>query len=106
MATVISKISAPVCGAALGILPDKIIDLLPIRMLCELKNIRASVYGAERIDEIRLRSGRRAYLTVSGQGAKRNVAMNTVLSAQELSEVLNRMCDGSLYAYSERIIKG
>ncbi len=105
MATVISKLCTP-CGSGIKILPERISDILPMGVLSELKNIHTSVYGAERVEEIRLRSGRRAYLTVSGQGIKRNVALSTVLSARELSEILNRMCDGSLYAYSESIIRG
>ena len=60
----------------------------------------------ERIEEIRLRRDRRMYFTVGGFGRKKNIATDIILSGEELTHIFNRMCDGSLYAYSESIIKG
>ncbi len=62
--------------------------------------------SGRRIEEIRIRSGRRTYLTVGGYGEKRNLLLNTALLEEEVSDVLQRMCDGSLYAYGESIVKG
>ena len=106
MATVISKASTQINELNVKMLPQKIIGVLPYGILCELERMCESISRNERIEEIRLRSGRRAYLTISGRGIKRNVALCTVLTEGELSEILDRMCDGSLYAYSESIIKG
>ena len=80
-------------------------SFLPWEVLCEIDKILESLPSYESIEEIRLRSGRRAYLTLGG-GTKRNFALNTVTQSAELSEILERMCDGSLYAYSESITKG
>ena len=89
-----------------SVLKGKLREVLPIEVSCEADRITENLRADERIEEIRLRSGRRTYLTVSSQGAKRNIALDAVMSEAELSGVLDRMCDGSLYAYSESIIKG
>ena len=60
----------------------------------------------ERIEEIRLRKDKRAYLTVGTFGKKKNIATNIFLSEEELRIIFEKMCDGSLYAYSESIISG
>lgn len=72
----------------------------------EIKRIFDSCKVGERVEEIRLRKGRRTYLTVGAFGKKRNVITESVLSARELTSVFEKMCDGSLYAYSESIVKG
>ena len=77
-------------------------DGLDFEILRMLDNRRPG----ERIEEIRLRKERRLYLTVGSAGKKRNVVSDTVLSSEELNSVFERICDGSLYAYSESIIKG
>lgn len=86
---------------------DRVMRFLPFTLCGEIEStVRALSVKNERIEEIRLRSGRRVYLTVGGRGGKRNLALESVFSRAELSEMLERMCDGSLYAYSESIIKG
>ena len=71
----------------------------------ELVSLDAAKDGL-RIEEIRIRSDRRVYLTVGGRGVKKNLLLSSALCADEVAEVLNRMCDGSLYAYGESIVKG
>ena len=71
------------------------------RLYFEIKRISRS-YS---IEEIRLRRDRRVYLTVGG-GKKQNLATDIILKADELSAIFERMCDGSLYAFSESIIRG
>ena len=73
------------------------------KLYLEIKSI-FDLYG--RVEEIRLRKDRRAYLTVGAYGKKKNIPTNIVLSEEELKNIFDRMCDGSLYAYSESIIKG
>ncbi len=60
----------------------------------------------ERIEEIRLRSDSCAFLTVGAAGKKQNLPTDIILSADELFDVFKRMCDGSLYAFSDSITRG
>ncbi len=79
-------------------IPDSVLSALPYRLVEE---IRSKATG-ERIEEIRLRRGRRASLTLPG----RNLVLNTVLDGGEIDGTLTGMCSGSLYAYSDTINKG
>ncbi len=54
------------------------------------------------LEEIRLRAGRCATLTVSG----RNVPTDILLRTSELEDILTHLCGGSLYAYSDTIHQG
>ena len=81
-------------------LPPNVYELL-YRAYCEL-----SFERGERIEEIRIRRGMRVYVTVGGGGAKHNVALDCSVSSEEISDIFGKMCDGSLYAYGESIIKG
>ena len=85
---------------------ERVGSFLPYRLLAEIESMCVASGRFEQLQEIRLRAGRRVYLTLGGVGGKRNIALSTVLSAIEISEMLDRMCDGSLYAFSESIIKG
>lgn len=78
-------------------LPDAVTCALPYRLSDEIRRT-----GYPVIEEIRMRAGRRCSLVVSG----RNVMLDTVLSARELSDVLEGMCQGSLYAFSDTINHG
>lgn len=77
---------------------SRVLSSLPYRLSDEIKK-RAS---GLRIEEIRVRLGRRASLVISGE----NVQLKTVLDKSELSAVLSDMCQGSLYAFSETINQG
>ena len=59
-----------------------------------------------RLEEIRLRKGRRVFLTLGGAFGKRNLVLDHTVGESEMTEIFARMCDGSLYAYGESIIKG
>lgn len=79
-------------------IPEFILSALPYRLLEELR-----VKSREgRIEEIRLRRGRRASLTLPG----RNLILNSVLEGTEIDGTLTGLCSGSLYAYSDTINKG
>jgi stage III sporulation protein AA len=58
--------------------------------------------GLSRVEEIRLRAGRSASLTLDGQ----NIPIPLSLTERELSALLTRMCGGSLYAYVQTIRDG
>ena len=72
----------------------------------EIRALLDSCRDFDRVEEIRLRRDKRTYLTVASEGRKRNLISDSVLRGDELSEIFGRMCDGSLYAYSESIVKG
>lgn len=78
----------------------------PDALFLEIKRMFALCRGGERVEEIRLRGERRAYLTVGFAGKKKNLATDVILRSDELSVIFERMCDGSLYAFSESIAKG
>ncbi len=91
---------------------DSVKKFLPYYLCDEIESVVCTFlmkngYGAEsRIEEIRLRSDKRVYLTLGGRGAKHNVLLSTVLDSNAIADVLNKMCDGSLYTYGESIVKG
>ena len=78
-------------------LPLSLKSALPYRLSDELKS-----FAGVRIEEIRLRSDRRASLVISGK----NHMLSTVLTRRELEEILSGMCGGSLYAFSDTINRG
>ena len=75
-------------------------DLLPPYLTAALMNAVRGRGGT--VEEIRLRADRRASLTVSGE----NIMTEVVLREPELAAILDRMCGGSLYAYSQTIHEG
>ena len=85
-------------AAVTDALPASVMRALPYRLSDE---IRSTSYRSA-IEEIRMRAGRRCSLVVSG----RNVMLETVLEKREIGSVLEGMCQGSLYAFSETINQG
>lgn len=81
------------------LLPSAICGILPPR-LCD--EIEQTVPAGEVIEELRLRRGRCASITVSG----RNIRLSAVLSGVEMDELLLLLCEGSLYAHSETVCQG
>lgn len=75
-------------------------DLLPPKLTATLLDAARGEGGT--IEEIRLRAGRRASLTVGG----RNIMTDAALTETDLTAILTRMCGGSLYAYSQTIHQG
>ncbi len=84
-------------AAPAEILPAAVARALPYKLSEEIRQARFS-----RIEEIRMRAGRRCSLVVSG----RNIMLDTVLDRAELNDVLEGMCQGSLYAFSDTINQG
>lgn len=81
------------------ILPRVLYDLLPARLLAE---IGERIPPATAVEEVRLRRDRAASLTVAGG----NVLLDTVLSGEEIDELLLCACGGSLYAHGETLCRG
>lgn len=74
--------------------------LLPPWLTAVLREVLRGQQGE--VEEIRLRAGRQASMTVGG----RNVMCGIVLTPSDLSAILTSMCGGSLYAYSQTIHQG
>lgn len=85
-------------SATADALPPSVMRALPYRLSDEIRRTTSPA----RIEEIRMRADRRCSLVVSG----RNVMLETVLDRTELSAVLEGMCQGSLYAFSDTINQG
>ena len=79
-------------------LPAVVMRALPNRLSDEIRRTTSPVG----IEEVRMRAGRRCSLVVSGK----NVMLDTVLDRAELEAVLEGMCQGSLYAFSDTINQG
>ncbi len=79
-------------------LPAVVMRALPNRLSDEIRRT-TSPLG---IEEIRMRANRRCSLVVSGK----NVMLETVLDRAEIESVLEGMCQGSLYAFSDTINQG
>ena len=80
-------------------LPSQLCALLPSRLREE---IEVTLPVGALIEEVRLRRGHAASLTVAGE----NLRLQTVLGGKELDALLLAMCEGSLYAHSETICRG
>lgn len=84
------------------LLPDILQEQLPTCVLdavtwgCKREGLRVSP------EEIRLRAQRKASLTLGGK----NVLLPLSLTSAELFTILTRMCNGSLYSYSQNISEG
>lgn len=88
---------------------EKVKPFLPFAVCAEIERSMAKIKSEDfcaEVEEIRLRSGRRVFLTVGGRGERKNISLCVLTREDELSEILDGMCGGSLYAYSESIIKG
>lgn len=78
-------------------LPLAVMRALPYRLSDEIRRT-----GYHVIEEIRMRAARRCSLVVSGK----NIMLETVLEPRELGDILEGMCQGSLYAFSDTINQG
>ncbi len=82
-----------------GGIPESLRAVLPSRLLLEL---RESPIPFRRVEEIRLRLGRRASLT-TWEG---NRLLRCVMDRSEMDGVVHAVCGGSLYAYRDAIAQG
>lgn len=88
-------------------LPASLKKALTGELLSEIETLAPKIaVGGGRIEEIRLRGGRRTAIITHAGGGKRSLFLEKKTSEEELCSLLSRFCDGSLYAYSEAIIGG
>ena len=74
--------------------------LLPSPLTARLEHAVAGITGE--VEEIRLRAGRCATITVGGC----NLPTDVILTVPELTAILTHLCGGSLYAYSQTVNQG
>ncbi len=79
-------------------LPQIIEKSLPYELIRQIYEVSSR----GRVEEIRVRLGRRASVVLSG----RNVMLDYRAGQSDISEIMTRMCKGSLYAYSDTINQG
>lgn len=106
MVTVVNKNVVVNSNNTADELPCRLCRSLPKELVDEIYFASRTLCVGERVEEIRLRSERRVYLTVGGRGTKRNLGLSYVLNKKQMNDILEIMCDGSLYAYSESIVRG
>ncbi len=95
----VAGVSLPSCSAE-G-LPAVLVELLPPKVQRAVQYYGGRALSS--LEEIRLRAGRCASLTMGG----RNIPMPTLpMTSRELFALLTKMCGGSLYAYSDNINQG
>ena len=78
-------------------LPQILADILPLYLTDAIRQT-----GVIDIEEIRLHSTRYCSITYGG----RSYHTRVILSEAEISDILKRMCAGSLYAFSQTINQG
>lgn len=81
------------------VIPDSVAALLPPLWIAE---ILSAIGTGERAEELRLRRGRPASLTVGG-GVR---VLSFVTDGRSLDTLLVKLCEGSLYAHSESLRRG
>ena len=81
------------------LLPRTLAEILPPDLLAELE---CAVPEGCFPEELRLRRGRQASLTVEGK----NIRLRKVFAAKEMEQLLLQMCRGSLYAHAETLCEG
>ena len=86
-------------GLERGDIPSLVMELLPFRLRVELD---ALCRRGLPIEEIRLRTDRAASVTSWGE----NIMLSSVLGGDELSDIFERICEGSLYAHADTVRQG
>ncbi len=81
-------------------LTEEISHHLPQRLCAEINDI--CIIKKSLPEEIRIRSKRRASLTYASE----NVMLDTVISEDEMKDIVKSLCKNSVYAYKESIARG
>ncbi|MBQ8849428.1 MAG: hypothetical protein IJ011_03730 [Clostridia bacterium] len=82
-----------------GALPSSLAEILPYKLYGA---ILKELPFVGRVEEVRCRLGRRAYLT----GEKGNVGLSYVCTSEDMKMMSERLLGGSLYAHRETLIEG
>ena len=79
-------------------LPKKLYDVFPPELLILLER----VFSEMPVDEIRLRTDRRVWVTSGGK----NILLDLVLGRAQIDSIVDVLCDGSLYAHADTVRRG
>lgn len=79
---------------------EEVYPHLPIRIIGEIKNVQST--KEKQPEEIRLRANRCASLTYGHE----NIMLDTVITAEELKDIIKSICKNSVYAYKDSISCG
>ncbi|MBE6577520.1 MAG: hypothetical protein E7653_05225 [Ruminococcaceae bacterium] len=94
MATVIVEKQKRPSGALTALL-----GVLPPSIYLELESLSARGVAVE---ELRLRGGKRAYVTSRGK----NIPLGITVEQWQIDDIVENVCDGSMYAHADTIRKG
>lgn len=87
--------------------PERLRSIFSDKLYFELKSSFVSQRSeGEKLEEIRIRRGRYASFLVGNALRKRNILSSSLTFSEDIEGIFRRICDGSLYAYSESISKG
>lgn len=82
---------------------EKILAVMPVRLRAEIERLITSRgVGSSSISEIKIRAEGRSSVIISGE----KIPLITSLAVAELGEILSLLCEGSLYAYRDKIREG
>ncbi len=82
-----------------AVAPTSLLGVLPPRLYIELERLAAR---GVTVEELRLRGGRRAYVTSKG----RNIALDVTVEQWQIDDIVENVCDGSMYAHADTIRNG
>lgn len=82
-------------------IPGRLMELLPYRIADAIRAKEDDFIGV--CEEIRLRVGKTSVLGALGRGA---VPLDLIVTREEMDELVERLCGGSLYAHSDTIKNG
>ena len=78
---------------------EDVLEYFPSQIKLE---INKCCYINEKLEEIRLRTNRNIILKIG----KEEVILNYVINTNEILEILQRICDNSIYTYQNQICNG
>ena len=92
-------INSKYTGEKRGALTSALANILPYKLYGE---IVGRLSGMGRIEEIRCRKDRPTFVTCGGQ----NIRLSYICGAEDMEQMILRICGGSLYAHKETLLEG
>ena len=78
---------------------QEVLEYFPLQIKSEIDRC-CNVY--EKLEEIRLRTNRNIVLKIGQE----EIVLNYIISTNEVLEILQRICDNSIYTYQNQICNG
>lgn len=80
-------------------LPEVFRDIFPMELT---EAVEREMRRGVAVDEIRVRTGRQVWLT----SGSRNIPLSVTVSRAEVNDMVDLLCDGSLYAHADTVNRG